>query len=101
MYRPAEIPSVCFEGSINPAPRALHSVSAQLRIDLSKYWRGGGSHTVALVGHADNVLGNVVWLPALGTNSVNTIPVSQGRTVYAGVEIGIGKRSSDGRGDRP
>jgi hypothetical protein len=41
----------------------------------------------ALFVHGDNLTNNQVWLPALGTNSANTIPVVWGRTLYFGMEV--------------
>ena len=41
----------------------------------------------ALFVHGDDLANNQIWLPALGTNSANTIPVVRGRTIYFGIEV--------------
>jgi len=73
--------------SINPRPEAFHSVSVHARFDPTKHWLKNRSQGLAFFVHADDLTNNQVWLPALGTNSPNTIPVVQGRTVYFGIEV--------------
>ena len=76
-----------FAAAINPRPRAFHSLSAQARFDLTKHWLKSSAQGFALFLHGDNLTNTPVWLPALGTNSPNTIPVVRGRTLYFGVEV--------------
>jgi len=73
--------------SINPRPEAFHSVSVHARFDPTKHWLKNRSQGLAFFVHADDLTNNQVWLPALGTNSPNTIPVVRGRTVYFGIEV--------------
>jgi outer membrane receptor protein involved in Fe transport len=42
----------------------------------------------ALVAHANNLANQAIWLPS-GFSSVDTVPVQQGRTVFAGLEFTI------------
>ena len=76
-----------YAASINPRPEAFHSVSAHVRFDLTKHWLKNRSQGLALFVHGDDLANNPVWLPALGTNSPNTIPVVRGRTLYFGLEV--------------
>jgi len=76
-----------YASSINPRPDAFHSVSAHVRYDLTKRWFRESPQGVALFLHADDLLNNEVWLPALGTNSANTMPAVRGRTAYFGMEF--------------
>jgi len=76
-----------YAASINPRPEALHSLSAHVRFDLTKRWLKNGDRGFAFFLHGDDLTNRAVWLPALGTNSPNTIPVVRGRTLYFGLEV--------------
>jgi hypothetical protein len=76
-----------YAASINPRPDAFHSVSAHVRFDLTKHWLKNSAEGLALFVHGDDLTNTPVWLPALGTNSPNTIPVVRGRTLYFGLEV--------------
>jgi outer membrane receptor for ferrienterochelin and colicin len=73
--------------SMNPRPEAFHSVSVHARFDLTKHWLKNRDRGFALFVHGDDLANTPVWLPALGTNSPNTIPVVRGRTLYFGLEV--------------
>jgi len=73
--------------SMNPRPYAFHSVSAHARFDLTKRWLKNSAEGFAVFVHGDDLANNQVWLPALGTASVNTIPAVRGRTIYFGIEV--------------
>jgi outer membrane receptor protein involved in Fe transport len=76
-----------YAGAVNPRPEAFHSVSAHARFDLTKRWLKSRAGGFALFVHADNLTDHQIWLPALGTNSANTIPAVRGRTLYFGIEV--------------
>ena len=76
-----------YAASINPRPEAFHSVSVHARFDLTKHWLKRSAQGFALFVHGDDLANNQIWLPALGTNSANTIPVVRGRTIYFGIEV--------------
>ncbi len=76
-----------FAASPNPPPEAFHSVSAHARFELSKYWLKESATGFALFLHADNLANNQVWLPIWSGGVRDTIPFSQGRTVFYGIEI--------------
>ena len=76
-----------YAAAINPRPDAFHSVSVHARFDLTKHWLKSSAQGLALFVHGDDLANNQIWLPALGTNSANTIPVVRGRTVYFGIEV--------------
>jgi hypothetical protein len=58
-----------------------------VRFDLTKRWLKNGDRGFAFFLHGDDLTNRAVWLPALGTNSANTIPVVRGRTLYFGLEV--------------
>jgi outer membrane receptor protein involved in Fe transport len=76
--------------TLNPGPTSHHLANAQLRLDLSRYWRAKAASGVALSVHGDNIANQQVWMPDLGGNTGDTIPVDRGRTVYMGVELSLG-----------
>lgn len=76
-----------YAASVNPRPDAFHSVSFHARYDLTKHWLKNSVLGLALFLHGCDLLNNQIWLPALGTNSPNTIPVVRGRTLYFGIEV--------------
>jgi outer membrane receptor protein involved in Fe transport len=76
-----------YAASINPRPEAFHSVSLHARFDLTNRWMKNSPQGFALFLHGDDLANNQIWLPALGTNSPNTIPVVRGRTLYFGIEV--------------
>jgi outer membrane receptor protein involved in Fe transport len=67
--------------------RAFHSVGAHARYDLSKRWLKDNRSGFALFLNADDLLNKPVWLPASGSGTPNTIPVTRGRTVFFGIEV--------------
>jgi len=48
-------------------------------------------NSVAIAAHANDLLNQTVWLPGFGFFNIDSIPVQQGRTVYAGLEFSRGK----------
>jgi hypothetical protein len=62
-------------------------VSAHARFELSKYWLKDSATGFALFLHADNLANNQVWLPIWSGGVRDTIPFSQGRTVFYGIEV--------------
>jgi len=76
-----------YAAAVNPLPDAFHSVNAHVRFDLTKYWLKNCPEGFALFLHGDDLTNHQEWLPALGTNSANTIPVLRGRTIYFGLEV--------------
>jgi outer membrane receptor protein involved in Fe transport len=76
-----------FAASLNSPAEAFHSVDAHARLNLSKYWLKGSASGFALFVHADNLANYQIWLPTLGGGSLVTIPFSQGRTIFYGVEV--------------
>ena len=73
--------------TLNPPAEAFHSISAHARFDLSKHWLKNDSRGFALFLNGDDLLNKPVWLPALGSGTANTIPVTRGRTVFFGIEV--------------
>ena len=80
-----------YAATLNPGPTSHHLVNGHLRLDLSHYWHANAARGVALLVHADNVTNQQVWMPDLGGNTGDTIPVDRGRTIYAGVEVSLGQ----------
>jgi outer membrane receptor protein involved in Fe transport len=76
----------------NPLTGWRHSVNAEVRQDISRVLHLPEKDTVALAAHANDLLNQTVWLPGFGFANIDSIPVQQGRTVYAGLEFSRGKR---------
>ena len=76
-----------FQPTLNPPPAAYQSIGAHARYDLSKHWLKTGGQGFALFLNAGDLLNHPVWLPALGSGGVNTLPVIRGRTVFFGIEV--------------
>jgi outer membrane receptor protein involved in Fe transport len=81
-----------FDGytAVNPLQGWHHIINANFRYDLSKYFPFGDRTGVAAVMHANNLTNQVIWLPS-GFSSVDTVPVSQGRVIFAGLEFSAGR----------
>lgn len=73
--------------ALNPQPSAFHSVSAHARFDFSKHWLKNENRGFAVFLNADDLLNKSVWLPDLGSGTMNTIPVTRGRTLLFGIEV--------------
>jgi hypothetical protein len=67
-----------------------HIINGNFRCDLSKYLPLGDRTSVAAVVHVNNLTNQVIWLPS-GFSSVDTVPVQQGRVIFAGLEFSAGK----------
>lgn len=82
-----------FDGytAVNPLQGWHHILNANVRYDLSKYVPFGDRTGLAAVLHANNLTNQVIWLPS-GFSSVDTVPVQQGRVIFAGLEFSVGKR---------
>ena len=76
--------------AVNPLQGWHHILNANVRYDLSKYFPFGDRTGVALVAHANNLTNQAIWLPS-GFGSVDTVPVQQGRDIFAGLEFTLGK----------
>jgi len=83
-----------FSSILNPAPASRHLLGAHTRLDFSALFRSRQTAGVALVINGDNLTNRQVWLPDWGTNTGDTIPTRQGRTIYFGVEMSVGRRVS-------
>ena len=77
--------------NVNPLTGWRHSLNAELRQDVSRYLHMPEKNTVAIAAHANDLLNQSVWLPGFGFFNIDSIPVQQGRTVYAGLEFAVGK----------
>jgi len=81
-----------FDGytAANPLQGWHHILNANVRYDLSRYFPFGERTGVAAVLHANNLTNQAIWLPS-GFSSVDTVPVQQGRVIFAGLEFSVGK----------
>ena len=70
---------------------SLDKFGCHKRSQLSPYWHSDAARGVAFFIHADNIANQQVWMPDLGGNTGDTIPVDRGRTLYFGVELSLGK----------
>jgi hypothetical protein len=80
-----------YANSVNPVQGAHNILNGQLRYDLGKLLHLSDRNGFAFVVHANNLTDYRVWLPSWGFTSVDTIPVEQGRVVYAGLQFSAGK----------
>jgi outer membrane receptor for ferrienterochelin and colicin len=76
-----------YQSTLNPPADAFHSFSAHARYDLSKRWLKLDSRGFAFFVNGDDLLNKPIWLPALGSGTANTLPVTRGRTVSFGIEV--------------
>ena len=77
--------------NVNPLSGWRHSLNAEVRQDISRFLNLRERSTVAIAVHANNLANQAVWLPGFGFFNIDSIPVQQGRTVYAGLEFSRGK----------
>jgi outer membrane receptor protein involved in Fe transport len=77
--------------NVNPLTGWRHSLNAEVRQDVSRFLHLPGKNSVAIAAHANDLLNQSVWLPGFGFFSIDSIPVQQGRTIYAGLEFSGGK----------
>jgi len=76
--------------AVNPLQGWHNILNGNLRYDFSKHLPFGDRTGIAAVVHANNLTNQTIWLPS-GFSSVDTVPVSQGRNVFAGLEFALGK----------
>lgn len=76
--------------NVNPFTGWHNSLNAEIRQDVSKYLHMPEGKRVALAAHANDLLDQAVWLPGFGFSNIDSIPVQQGRTIYAGLEFSFG-----------
>lgn len=81
-----------YNGSVNTMQGSHNVLNGHLCYDVSKYLGFAAKNRVAIVAHANNLTNHQVWLPGWGFSSVDTIPVEQGRVIYAGLEFSADKR---------
>jgi outer membrane receptor protein involved in Fe transport len=77
--------------NVNPLTGWRHSLNAEARQDISRFLHLPEKNMVAIAAHANDLLNQTVWLPGFGFFNIDSIPVQQGRTVYAGLEFSRGK----------
>jgi outer membrane receptor for ferrienterochelin and colicin len=75
----------------NPKPRAYDLLNANVRYDLSKYLPLNSKTSVALVGHATNLINRAIWLPDWKDVPGDTIFYNRGRTIWTGFEVSLKK----------
>lgn len=92
LFEVADNPISGYASAVNPVQGAHDILTGHFRYDLAKYLPFAARYGVVLVAHADNLTNQTVWLPGWGFNSIDTVPVRQGRVVYAGFEFSAGKK---------
>jgi outer membrane receptor protein involved in Fe transport len=76
-----------YTNAVNLQQGAHNVLNGHLRYDLTKYLPFGAGYGAAFVVNGTNLTNHAVWLPGWGFTSIDTIPVEQGRVVYAGFEF--------------
>jgi outer membrane receptor protein involved in Fe transport len=79
-----------YTSAVNLQQGSHNVLNGHLRYDLSRYLPVGAGYGAALVVHTTNITNHAVWLPGWGFTSIDTIPVEQGRVIYAGIEFSAG-----------
>jgi len=77
--------------NVNPLTGWRHSLNAEIRQDISRILHMPEKDSIAIAAHANDLLNQAVWLPGFGFFNIDSIPVQQGRTIYAGLEFSRGK----------
>jgi hypothetical protein len=72
--------------AVNPLQGWHHILNGNFRYYLTAFLPSGSHTGIAFVLHANNLTNQVIWLPS-GLSSVDTVPVNQGRTIFAGLEF--------------
>jgi outer membrane receptor protein involved in Fe transport len=80
-----------YPGTVNPVQGWHNNLNANLSWDLSKYFHISERNKLSFVAHGNNLFGHSVWLPGFGFHSIDSIPVTQGRTAYFGLQLSFGK----------
>jgi hypothetical protein len=83
-----------FSSVLNPLPSSRHLLGGHVRLELASLLNAPQTTGVALMINGDNLTNELVWLPDWGSNTGDTIPARRGRTIYVGVEMSVGRRSS-------
>jgi outer membrane receptor protein involved in Fe transport len=81
-----------YTNAVNLQQGSHNTLNGHLRYDLSKYLPVVAGYSPAFVVHATNITNHAVWLPGWGFTSIDTIPVEQGRVIYAGFEFVVGEK---------
>jgi outer membrane receptor protein involved in Fe transport len=76
-----------YTNAVNLQQGSHNVLNGHLRYDLTKYFPFNAGYSAALVVNGTNLTNHTVWLPGWGFTSIDTIPVEQGRVVYAGFEF--------------
>jgi hypothetical protein len=76
--------------AVNPLQGWHHVINGNFRYDVSRFFPFGDRSGVAVVAHANNLTNQPIWLPS-GFSSVDTVPVQQGRNIFAGLEFSLGR----------
>jgi outer membrane receptor protein involved in Fe transport len=84
--------SKAYAFNVNPITPWHHSLNAEARQDLSRFLHLSEKNSIAIAAHGNDLLNQSVWLPGFGFFNIDSIPVQQGRTIYAGLEFSRGKR---------
>ena len=71
---------------MNPLLSWRNNLNGNLRWEPAHVHLFGGG--MALVAHGNDLANQAIWLPS-GFSSVDTVPVQQGRTVFAGLEYAL------------
>ena len=74
------------EGTANPAPGSYDLLYMHGQFDLSHALKMTGKREFSLLLQIDNVLDKTIWVPAWGTQTPESMPYNQGRTVYVGAK---------------
>jgi outer membrane receptor protein involved in Fe transport len=73
----------------NPTPGAYDLLNANAQYDLNSLLKIKFLSKLALDIECYNLIGKEVWLPATGLVTSSSLPVIQGRSIFAGIKAGF------------
>ena len=74
---------------VNPEPRAYHYLTANLSLDVRRFFGKPTSLPMRLSLYADNLLNEDVYYPEISRRNINSIPLYSGRALYATFSVAI------------
>lgn len=78
-----------FDTQFNPNPEAYNRLNLYARAHLNRLFNMDMKPDLSLFVQADNLLDEEIWLPDWGLLPGKSIPVNQGRAVYAGLDVSL------------
>jgi len=72
---------------VNPAPRAHNMLTAKVSLNLTQLLKHTGKTQTQFFVYGYNLLNEEVYFPEFNRSRINSLPATQGRGVYAGLNV--------------